>query len=81
MQSRHGHFSVVQTLILFLNIDNIFSPMIESGTSSYILGVKDKELSYPKWFAKYLLLLIIDASLRPQLLLVNSNNSLRKDLA
>ena len=39
--------------------------MIESGTSSYILGVKDKELSYPKWFAKYRLLLITDASLRP----------------
>ena len=47
LQSRHGHLSVVRVLILFLKIDNAFTSLIESGTSSHIFGAKDKRLPIP----------------------------------
>ena len=46
-QSWHGYLSVDQALILFLKIDNVFTSLIESGTSSHIFRAKDTRLSRP----------------------------------
>ena len=44
LQSRHGHFIVVQTLFLFWKID-VFSSVIESGTRSHIFGSMEEKLT------------------------------------
>ena len=47
LQSLHRHLSVVQALILFLKTDNVFTSLIESGTSCHIFRAKDKRISFP----------------------------------
>ena len=38
-------WTVIQPLILFLKIDNVFTSLSESGTRSHIFGAKDERLS------------------------------------
>ena len=61
-------------LFYFSKIDNVFTSLIESGTSSHIFGANDERLSLPQWTVNYLFLLRIDTFLRLQFLLANLNN-------
>ena len=49
LQIRHGHLSVVQVFILFLNFSNEFSFLKLFGTKTHIFGASETKLSLPRY--------------------------------
>ena len=49
LQIGHGHLSVVQVYILFLNFSSAFLFLELSGTKSHIFSASEEKLSLPKF--------------------------------
>ena len=49
LQVRHGHISVVQVFILFLNLSSEFPFLKLSGGKSHVFGASEERPSLPKY--------------------------------